>query len=304
MSDFINQGWSWFIAIVSLCGILGYCAFCIFNYIQSGASDNKTETTGHVWDENITELNTPIPTWWISMLIISVVFGLCYFILYPGLGSFKGFLGWTQNQQYDQEVAQADEQFGPLFAKFSGQDLETLSKNEQALKTGKRLYQTNCAVCHGSDARGAKSFPNLRDEDWLYGGDPDVIKASILNGRRGVMPSWEQVLGREGAWAVAEYVLSFSQDPANPDLLKKGKENYDRLCVSCHGEKGEGNQALGAPNLTDNVWLYGGSHQAIVDSIRNGRNGIMPAHEKILGEDKVHILSAYIYSLTEKSVSE
>ena len=304
MSDFINQGWSWFIAIVSLVGILGYCAFCIFNYMHSNTNDSETKTTGHVWDTNLTELNTPIPTWWISMLLMSVVFGLFYFILYPGLGAFKGFLGWTQNHQYEQEVTLADEQYGPLFTQFAGEDLASLAKNEQALKTGKRLYQTNCAVCHGSDARGAKSFPNLRDKDWLYGGDPEAIKTTILNGRRGVMPGWDQVLGRDGAWAVAEYVLSFSQDPANPDLLEKGKENYDKICVSCHGEKGEGNQALGAPNLTDDIWLYGGSHQAIVDSIRLGRNGIMPAHDKILGEDKVHILSAYIYSLSENPESQ
>ena len=305
MADFFNQGWAWFISLVSLAGMLGYGAICIINYIKSNKeSSAEPKTQGHVWDGNLEELDTPIPTWWIAMLVSSVVFGLFYLVLYPGLGSFSGILGWSQNQQYTEEVERADELYSPLFAKFASQDVASLSKDPQALKTGKRLYQTNCAVCHGSDARGAKSFPNLRDKDWLYGGEPETIEQTIFLGRSGLMPGWDQVLGREGSWAVAEYVLSLSQEPTNPDLLEEGKKNYEQLCVSCHGDMGEGNQALGAPNLTDEIWLYGHSHQSIVDTIRQGRNGIMPAFEKTLGKDKVHVLAAYIYSLSDTPDSQ
>ncbi len=304
MADFFNQGWSWFIAIISLVGIVGYGLVAFITIKHQKSSGDHTETTGHVWDGNLAEYDTPIPKWWMGMLLLSIVFSLVYLLLYPGLGSFKGLLGWSQTEQYNQEVDKADQLYSPLFSQFSGQDLVTLAKDEKALKTGKRLYQTNCAVCHGSDARGAKSFPNLRDAEWLYGGDAETIKASILNGRNGVMPGWDQVLGENGSRAVAEYVLSFTREPANPRMLEDGKKNYDQLCVSCHGVNGEGNQALGAPNLTDDVWLYGDSYQAVIESIRNGRNGIMPAHDKILGEDKVHILAAYIYSLSQDSNSQ
>ena len=304
MADFFNQGWSWFIAIISLAGIIGYGLVALITIKHQEPSGDQTETTGHVWDGNLAEYNTPIPKWWMGMLLLSIVFSLVYLLLYPGLGSFKGLLGWTQTDQYNQEVDKADRLYNSLFSQFAGQDLETLAKDENALKTGKRLYQTNCAVCHGSDARGAKSFPNLRDAEWLYGGEAEIIKASILNGRNGVMPGWDQVLGENGSRAVAEYVLSFTREPTNPRMLEEGKKNYDQLCVSCHGANGEGNQALGAPNLTNDVWLYGDSYQAVIESIRYGRNGIMPAHDKILGEDKVHILAAYIYSLSQDSDSQ
>ena len=299
MADFFNQGWSWFIAVVSLAGILGYGLVAYLTIKNQKNSDDHTGTTGHVWDGDLEEFNTPIPKWWMGMLTISIVFGLVYLLLYPGLGSYKGLLGWTQMNQYDQEVAKADEAYGPLFSQFSGQDLVSLSQDQNALKTGKRLYQTNCAICHGSDARGAKSFPNLRDTEWLYGGEPETIKATILNGRSGLMPSWDAVLGENDSRAVAEYVLSLTRESVNPRLLDKGKEKYEQLCVSCHGVNAEGNQSLGAPSLIDDVWLYGDSHQSVVETIRYGRNGIMPAHEKILGEDKVHILAAYIYSLSQ-----
>lgn len=298
MSDFFNPGWGWFITIVSLAGIIGY-GLVAFKNFGKGDFSKDTKTTGHVWDGDLEELDTPIPNWWLGMLGLSVVFGLCYWLLYPGLGSFKGLLGWSQYSQYDQEMQAAQEKYGPLFNQFAGEDLLELSQDPDALRTGKRLFQTNCAVCHGSDARGAKNFPNLRDHDWLYGGDPQTIEASVLNGRKGVMPAWGQVLGND-LDDVVRYVMSLSRADGADLTNEIGKQRFETTCAACHGADGTGNQQLGAPNLTDDIWLYGHSYDDIADVVRNGRTGIMPAHEKILGQDKVHILAAYVYSLSQE----
>jgi cytochrome c oxidase cbb3-type subunit 3 len=219
--------------------------------------------------------------------------------LFPGLGAFKGFLGWTEVGQYEDEVAAADAEFGPLFAKFEQTPIPELAKDASAMAAGERLFVNYCAVCHGSDARGAAGFPNLRDDDWLYGGTPENIEATILNGRNGVMPAWEGPLGgEEGVNAVAEYVMSLSGRDVDETMAAAGKEKF-AICVGCHMADGTGNQALGAPNLTDNVWLYGGSPRTIRESIAKGRNGIMPAHKDFLGTAKSHILAAYVYSLSE-----
>jgi cytochrome c oxidase cbb3-type subunit III len=299
MSDFTSEFWSWFIIAIAGGGILW-----LF-YLLRGNSKTMGKQgvpTGHVWDEDLEELNNPLPRWWLIMFYITMFFAIGYLILYPGMGSFKGILGWTEVGEYNQEVADADAEFGPLFAKFEQVSVVDLASDPAAMKAGERLFVTYCAVCHGSDARGAPGFPNLRDNDWLYGGSADQIEATIMNGRVGVMPAWEGPLGgEEGVNNVAAYVMSLAGREVDPDMAAAGKEKFDLFCVGCHMPGGTGNQALGAPNLTNNIWLYGGSPRTIEQTIAKGRNGQMPAHGDFLGKDKVHILSGYIYSLSNTS---
>ena len=298
MSDFTSEFWSWFIIAIVGGGIIWLI------YLLRGTNKAETEEgvpTGHVWDENLEELNNPLPRWWLWMFYITIVFSIGYLILYPGMGSFKGILGWTEVGEYEAEVAAADAEFGPIFAKFEQTPIPALAADAAAMKAGERLYVTYCAVCHGSDARGATGFPNLRDNDWLYGGSPEQIEATLLHGRNGVMPAWETSLGEEGIDQVASYVMSIAGREVDTASAEAGKAKYDMFCVGCHMPGGTGNQALGAPNLTNNIWLYGGSPRAIKETLAKGRNGRMPAHGEFLGSAKVHILAAYVYSLSHQS---
>jgi cytochrome c oxidase cbb3-type subunit 3 len=297
MSDFTSEIWSWFIIAV----VVGSIVWLF--YLLHGNKKIEGEQgvpTGHVWDENLQELNNPLPRWWLIMFYITIFFAIAYLVLFPGLGTFKGILGWTEVGQYEDEVAAADAEFGPLFAKFEQTPIPELAKNSAAMAAGERLFVNYCAVCHGSDARGAPGFPNLRDNDWLWGGTPEKIEESILNGRdSNSMAAWEAALGGEqGVNEVAEYVMSLSGRQVDKALAAKGKEKFDAICVGCHMPDGTGNQALGAPNLTDNIWLYGGSPRTIKESIAKGRHGKMPAHKDFLGKAKSHILAAYVYSLS------
>jgi cytochrome c oxidase cbb3-type subunit 3 len=296
MSDFTSEFWSWFIIAIAGGGILW-----LF-YLLRGTNKAETEEgvpTGHVWDENLEELNNPLPRWWLYLFYFTMFFAIGYLILYPGMGSFKGLLGWTEVGEYEAEVAAADAEFGPLFAQFEQTAIPELAKDAAAMKAGERLFVNYCAVCHGSDARGAPGFPNLRDNNWLHGGSPEKIEESILNGRTSAgMIAWEAALGgEEGVNQVAEYVMSLSGRDVDAALAAEGETKF-ALCAGCHMPDGTGNQALGAPNLTDNIWLYGGSPRAIKESIAKGRQGTMPAHNEFLGKAKSHILAAYVYSLS------
>lgn len=299
MADFTSEFWSWFIIIITGGGILWLI------YLLQGndkAESQQGVPTGHVWDENLEELNNPLPRWWLIMFYITIVFSIGYLVLYPGMGSFQGILGWSEVKEYEQEVADADAEFGPLFAKFEQTPIPELAMDESAMNAGERLYVSYCSVCHGSDARGAPGFPNLRDNDWLYGGAPENIEASILHGRNGVMPAWEGPLGGdEGVSQVADYVMSLAGREVDAASAEAGKAKYDMFCAGCHMPGGTGNIALGAPDLTNNIWLYGGSPRSIKESIAKGRNGAMPAHSEFLGAAKSHILAAYIYSLSHEA---
>jgi cytochrome c oxidase cbb3-type subunit 3 len=301
MSDFNSEFWSWFIDAIVAGGIVWLIYLLRINSKGKLPAGGEAEATGHVWDEDLQELNTPLPRWWLVLFYITIFYGIAYLLLYPGMGSFKGLLGWTQVGEYEAEVAAADAAYGPLYAKFRKEDIAALASNDDAMKTGERLYVNYCAVCHGSDARGARGFPNLRDNDWLYGGEPENIKTSIMHGRTGSMPAWEASLGEEGVEQMANYVMQLSGRSVDEKLAAAGKEKYATLCVGCHMPEGTGNKAIGAPDLTNNTWLYGGSPRAIKQTIAKGRTGRMPAHDEFLGEDKVHILSAYIYSLSHES---
>jgi len=322
MSNFWNI-WVWVLTLGSLVGCFLLLRMCLKNF----AGVEEGESMGHSFD-GIEELNNPLPKWWSTFFLVTIVWAFGYIALY-GLGSWTGVLGWkSSNQgilnlaeskaktleylekdsgvlvQYDREVAAADAKFGPIFEAYAARSIEDLATDEEALKVGQRLFIQNCSQCHGSDAHGTTGFPNLADKDWLYGGSPEAIKATIMNGRiASGMMAWEGALGGDqGVKEVAAYVISLSGRSVDPDLAKAGKGKF-ALCAGCHGSEGQGSLALGlpmgAPNLTDNIWLYGGSKRAIEESIRNGRAGVMPPWKDILGEEKVHLISSYVYSLSQ-----
>ncbi len=318
MSNFWNI-WVWVLSLGTLVGCFLLLRMCLKNF----AGVEEGESMGHTFD-GIEELNNPLPKWWSTFFLLTIVWAFGYIALY-GLGNWTGLLGWkSSNQgilniaeskaktaeylkedsgvlvQYDREVAQADAKYGPIFDAYAARSIEDLATDAEALKVGQRLFIQNCSQCHGSDARGTTGFPNLADKDWLYGGSPEQIKETIMNGRQAVgMMAWAGAIGgEEGVKEVAAYVISLSGRSINADLAQAGKAKFG-LCAGCHGIEGLGNTAMGAPNLSDNTWLYGGSQRAIEESIRNGRAGVMPPWKAILGEEKVHVISAYIYSLSQ-----
>ncbi len=300
MSDFNSEFWNWYIILPTIFGII-WCFWLVWWMSSSSANTvgKEDEDTGHIWDDDLKEYNNPLPRWWLGMFYITLVFGIIYLALYPGLGTYEGYLNWTSKQSYEDEMAVAEAKYGPLFAKYQSQDLESVSQDAQARKIGERLFLNYCSTCHGSDARGARGFPNLRDNDWLWGGDANTIKQSIMDGRKGVMPAWGQPLGgAEGVSNVTEFVLSLSGREHDAAAAAKGQTQFNVFCIACHGADGKGNQALGAANLTDNIWLHGTSRERISESIDKGREGHMPAHSDFLGEAKVHLIAAYIYGMS------
>lgn len=288
--------WSGWIIFFTAATILGSCLLLFANRKGTRGTD---QTTGHVYD-GIEEYDNPLPAWWFYLFVATIVFGIGYLVAFPGFGSFAGVLGWSQEQQWQNEVKQADDTYGPLFAKYAAMPIEDVAKDAQALKMGQRLFANNCTVCHGSAAQGSFGFPNLTDNDWLYGGTPDAIKISITQGRRGAMPPWQQALGDEGIANVTAHVFSLSGREADANQVAAGAATFKMMCVACHGIDGKGNLAMGAPDLTDNIWLYGGSPGQIKHTLVNGRNGVMPAHGDLLGNDRVHLLAAYVYNLSRE----
>ncbi|HZZ93737.1 MAG TPA: cytochrome-c oxidase, cbb3-type subunit III [Usitatibacter sp.] len=296
MSDFTSGFWSLFVAGVTLLSIVA-CGLLLMS-LSKRRTGTEADTTGHAWDGDLQELNNPLPRWWVWLFWITIFFAFGYLALYPGLGRFPGVLKWTSRGQYQAEVAQADQQYGPIYQKFASIDIATLSRSPEAHAVGEKLFLNYCAQCHASDARGGKGFPNLTDGDWLYGGDPETIQKTILDGRNGTMPAWGAILGEGGVKETANYVRSLSGLPHDAGLAEKGKAKFATFCIACHGAEGKGNMALGAPNLTDKVWLYGSSEATIIETIARGRSNTMPAHREFLGEPRVHVLAAYVYGLS------
>ena len=301
MSDFTSGFWNWYIALITVLSIAG-CGILLWAQSTHKAKidpDGQPEkTTGHVWDEDLTELNTPMPRWWMVLFYLTIAFAVGYLVLYPGLGSYAGKLGWNSGAEYKAELNKADADFGPLFARYAGQPIEAVAADPQARAIGERMFMNYCAQCHGSDARGNKGFPNLTDGDSLHGGDPATIKKTIMAGRVGQMPPMGAALGSDkDVEAVAHYVRNLSGLTADPIQVAIGKPKF-AACVACHGVEGKGKQMLGAPNLSDKIWLYGGSAETVMETIRKGRTNTMPAFGEFLGDAKVHVLAAYVWSLS------
>lgn len=309
MSDFTGGFWNIYITVLTLASIAG-CGLLLWSQarhripaVAGQAAEPAYDNTGHVWDEDLTELNTPMPRWWMWLFSITIVFALAYLFLYPGLGSYPGQLAWKSSTAYQQELVKADADYGPLFEKYLHQDLVLVAADPQAHAIGERLFLTYCAQCHGSDAHGSKGFPNLTDNDWLYGGAPGVIETTILHGRNGQMPPMAGALGSaKDVENVAHYVLSLSGSTHDPIKAVFGKPKF-ALCIGCHTASGGGNPALGSANLTDKIWLYGGSVETIMETLEKGRNNTMPAFQEFLGDAKVHVLAAYVWSLSHQPSS-
>ena len=301
MSDF----WSYYIIAIVVLNLVG-CAALLFYNRKMSPEEAARDTTGHDFD-GIVEKNTPLPRWWLWLFIITLVFSVIYLALYPGMGKYPGMLGWTSAGQWKEEVDYAKRQSAPLFEQYAAVSIDDLVSNpeySEALEVGSRLFANNCAVCHGSDARGGRGFPNLTDNVWLYGGDADTVVASITNGRKGMMPPMRAAIGNtdQAVRDMATYVASLSrpemkQDPQKAAAIERAAPKF-AMCAACHGPEGKGNPVIGSANLTDNDWLYGGSLKDIEYTINNGRNGVMPAHKDLLDAEKIHVLAAYVLSLS------
>jgi cytochrome c oxidase cbb3-type subunit 3 len=320
MSDFTSGFWNIYVIVLTAASLVG-CAWLLVAMSTTRAKggaptappqqgQKTTETTGHVWDEDLAELNNPLPKWWLNLFWITLVFAVVYLVLYPGFGSFPGVLGWSSAGAYARERQEAEARTQPLFDRYMKMDLKQVAADPAARAMGERMFLNYCAACHGSSAQGGRGFPNLTDNDWLYGGDPQTIQASITNGRMGVMPALGAALGEEGVKDVVAYVRSLSGLAHDPLKAQLGKPIFAQNCAACHGADGKGNQAIGAPNLTDGTWLYGSSEETIAYGVMNGRHlGIepehspMPAFKDTLGAGKIHLLAAYVWSLSNPAAA-
>ena len=316
----MSSFWSIWISVITLGSILG--CFLLLRWCLSNKTGVKEGDDMHHEFDGIIEINNQLPRWWTILFYVCIVWALVYLLLFPGLGNFKGLLNWQSSNQnirslaeskaavaalaengiiseYDREIAQANEQFGPIFDAYYARPITELAKDEAALKVGQRLFAQNCALCHGSDAGGQRGFPSLSDDDWLYGGSPEKITETLLYGRKAMMPGWIDVMGEQGIKEVTAYVLSLSNRPdLDAGLVSAGKDRFG-ACAACHGMDGKGNQLVGAPNLTDQIWLYGGTEKSVIETLTHGRNGVMPAFKDTLGEKKIHLVASYVYSLSQ-----
>ena len=298
MSEFASGFWDLYIALLT---VLSIVACAIFLKSQSvRRAPGSAETTGHTWDEDLAEYNNPLPRWWSWLFYLTIVFALVYLVLYPGLGSWKGTLGWSQLSQLGEETAAAEKQFGPLYEKFAATDVESLARNPEAMAVAQKLFLNSCAQCHASDGAGSRGFPNLTANVWLWGGDAKTIRTTIAEGRTGTMPSFGAALGEQGVKDVAHYVRSLSSLTSDSLRSARGEGVFKLNCAACHGAEGKGNPALGAPNLTDRTWLHGSAETSVIDTITRGRISQMPAHKELLSEAKIHLLTAYVLSLSRQ----
>ncbi len=297
----LTSFWHWYVIIITIVTILG--CFWLLQWTKGVSNRDEegdgTGTTGHVWDEDLVELNNPLPKWWLQLFYGTIVFAFIYMVLFGGLGNIGGVLDWSQEGQYEAQMEAANEAQETVFAVYREMDNETLIADADANATGQRLFANNCAMCHGSDGGGARGFPNLTDDDWLYGGSFDTIMQTLENGRAGAMPVMVAGLDDKAITELVVYVQSMSGQKADPVMAANGKKNFDMLCVACHGPDGSGNQALGAPRLNDHIWLYGGEPETIRETLTDGRNGNMPAYKDLLSEDQRRLITAYVLSLSK-----
>ncbi|MBC7601271.1 MAG: cytochrome-c oxidase, cbb3-type subunit III [Ramlibacter sp.] len=300
MSDFDANFWSVYVAGMTVFSILA-CVLLLWITARKKVVSDGDNTTGHVWDGDLREMNNPMPRWWVWLFVITIIYGLLYLVAYPGLGSYEGQMGWSSRAEHADEMQQANKELEPLYAQFAAKPIEELAGDPKAHAIGERLYVNNCSQCHGSDARGSKGFPNLTDTDWLHGGTPDKIVETLTKGRRGQMPPMAAAVGNaEDVKNVAHYVLSLSNAPHDSLRAQLGKSKFT-ACAACHGVDGKGNQAIGAPNLTDDTWLHGYGEAAIVSMINNGKINEMPAQESKLTAPQIRVLAAYVWGFSNKA---
>ena len=293
-SQFTSPFWHYYIVAIVVASFIYVTWLLLSQDKVKLKKGEEVKTTGHSWD-GIEEYNNPMPRWWFWMFVCMILFSAGYLVVYPGLGDYKGVFNWTSHNQYEREVAAADKTVNALYGKYSKMKVEDVAKDQAAMTIGKNLFATYCIQCHGSDAQGARGFPNLTDSDWIYGGTPEKIHETIANGRIGAMPKWGTNLGTDGVKDVAHYVMSLSKGRAHDeDRAARGKEIFQANCVACHGANGQGTMGI-APTLNDNTWLWGGSEKAIIETITSGRHNQMPAWKDFLTEDKIHLLTAYVW---------
>ncbi len=300
MSDFTSNFWSVYVAGITLVSIFA-CLLLLWFSGKAKAMTASDNTTGHVWDGDLREMNNPLPRWWAWLFVITIVFALAYLAMYPGLGAYNGKLGWTSTGQHQSEVDKGNAETAPLYAKFSAMKPEDVAKDAKAVAIGERLFMNNCAQCHGSDARGNKGIPNLTDSFWLGGGTPENIKNNIIKGRVGMMPPMAAAVGTaDDVKNVAQYVLSLSGSPHDSVRAALGKEKFV-VCAACHGPDGKGLQAIGSGNLTNqSVWLHGSGEANIIAMINNGKTNQMPAQGDKFTEAQIHVLASYVWGLSNK----
>ena len=292
--------WHWFVAAGTILFII-WCVWLISWSAKQGPQDVADEDlVGHKWDGDLEEWNNPAPKWWLYLYFITIIWGIGLLVAFPGLGNFKGMLGWTSAGQYEAEMQYAAETYEPIYEEFAAMDFEALMSNDDAMALGKSLYASYCTTCHGSDARGAPGYPNLTDDDWQWGSGEANIVATLTNGRMAVMTPWAQVLGSDEAVTnMARYVRSLSGLEEADEAVQAMQQQFTMYCAACHTPAGTGNPVLGAPNLTDDVWLYGSSLDTVRETLIKGRNGQMPAHGEMLGKNRTKILAAYVQSLSQ-----
>ncbi|WP_133477543.1 cytochrome-c oxidase, cbb3-type subunit III [Cognatilysobacter segetis] len=299
----MSMGWSWYVIALVVLNIAG-CVWLLWFTARRRPGDPKPTDTSHVWDGDLTEYNKPLPRWWINGFYLTIVFGVGYLVWYGGLGGLKGYSGWTSDKEYAADKAGEDAKLNAAFARYAGKPIDAIARDPHAVAIGHSIFTNTCSGCHGSSAKGAIGYPNLTDDIWHWGGTPDRILETVLDGREGVMPEWGKVLTGMGGENAVDYVASYVQSFADPKGLEnnfmaaQGKSLYEGVCVACHGADGKGNPAMGAPNLTDDYWLYGGSKAQLVQTIANGRHGVMPAHRALLGETRARLVAAYVWSLS------
>jgi len=298
VNEFTSGFWDLYISVITLVSIIA-CGIFLVAQSKRRVAGGEAETTGHTWDEDLGEYNNPLPRWWMWLFWITIVFGLVYLALYPGLGSYAGMLKWTQAGQLAQETQRHEQQFGPIYERYAKTDLAALARDPGALAIGQKLFLNNCAQCHASDAGGSRGFPNLTDRDWLWGGTPEAIKITITEGRTGVMPPFGPVLGEQGVKDAAHYVMSLSGMANDSIRTARGQPLFAQNCAACHGAGGKGNPALGAPDLTDRTWLHSAAEPVIIETITKGRTSQMPAHKELLNDARIHLLTAYVLSLSQ-----
>lgn len=296
----LTSFWHWYVIIITIGTILA-CLWLLrwTKGISNRDENNRTGSTGHVWDEDLVELNNPLPRWWLQLFYITIAFAFIYLALFGGFGNYTGVLDWSQEAQYEAEMKAATKTQEAIFARYREMNPDALIADAEANATGRRLFANSCAMCHGSDARGARGFPNLTDGAWLYGDSFDTVLQSITNGRNGMMPVMVSGLEDDAVKDLLAYVLSLSGTTADAAMAARGETHFSALCVACHGVGGTGNQVLGAPGLNDDVWLYGGEPETIMETITQGRNGSMPAHKGLLSEDRRRLITAYVLSLAK-----